>query len=288
MARLLKAKPLADEAGERIKSAVNRWKKAGIAPAVAVLLAEGDPASAAYAAAKGRLAAKLGIGYELITFASDVTKNRLLKEIRRLNEDNGVHGILLELPLPAGLDSSRLAAALDPLKDIDGITPASKLACMMNETGLRPATPQSCIQLIKSAGVTLKGSHIVVVGRGETVGRPLMQMLLHENATVTVCHSHTKDLARMIQGADVLVTAAGKVNLIMPEMVHPGLVLIDAGINMLGDESGITGDAAPQTADYVDAMSPVPGGVGTLTTALLFENALHALTLQQAAGRLQV
>ncbi|QYR22608.1 bifunctional 5,10-methylenetetrahydrofolate dehydrogenase/5,10-methenyltetrahydrofolate cyclohydrolase [Paenibacillus sp. sptzw28] len=287
MSMLLTAKPLADQSCSVIKNRVREWQLAGTNPSLAVLMVQGDPASAAYAQAKRRFADKLGIRMELLEFGREVTETRLLGEIRRLNEASDIHGIMLELPLPEGIRAETLCEAIDPLKDVDGITPANKLACLTGGPGLLPATPQSCIRLLRENGFGLQGKHVVLVGRGETVGRPLMNMLLRENATITVCHSHTPDLAVHIKHADIVIAAAGRPGLITPEMVHPQLVVIDAGINEKADGSGIVGDAAHETGRYVHAISPVPGGVGTLTTAILFENVLRAVDLLHSTGRLK-
>ncbi|WP_274653049.1 bifunctional 5,10-methylenetetrahydrofolate dehydrogenase/5,10-methenyltetrahydrofolate cyclohydrolase [Paenibacillus humicola] len=286
MVDMLKAKPLADAAQSEVAAGAARWREKGVVPGVGALLVEGDPASAYYAGAKRKMAEKLGIRFELLAFNRGVTEEELLAEIRRLNEDGGVHGIMLELPLPKTVNPRRLAEAIDPLKDVDGIAPANVQACLTGEPGIYPATPQSCIRLLHGYGYSLQRADVVVVGRGETVGRPLVPMLLREQATVTVCHSRTKDLASHVRRADIAIAAAGVPNLITPEMTHPGLVLVDAGINEKADGGGITGDVAPEAAALAAAVSPVPGGVGTLTTVILFENVLRALELQELAGRL--
>ncbi|MCQ6559322.1 bifunctional 5,10-methylenetetrahydrofolate dehydrogenase/5,10-methenyltetrahydrofolate cyclohydrolase [Paenibacillus mendelii] len=286
MAVMLKAKPLAEETGAEIAAKVNGWKAQGRNPAIATILVEGDPASLYYAQAKRRLADKLDVKFELHTFPPDVPEEQLLGTIISLNENADVHGIMLELPLPAGIRLDQLAEAIDPLKDVDGIASTNKLACLTGSPGIYPATPQSCIRLLRYYDFSLRGKHVVVIGRGETVGRPLIQMLLRENATVTICHSHTPDLGAHIRQADIVIAAAGKANLITPAMVHPKLVIVDAGINEKPDGSGIIGDVDPETAAVVHALSPVPGGVGTLTTVILFDNVMRAMELQEAAGRL--
>ncbi|UVI28980.1 bifunctional 5,10-methylenetetrahydrofolate dehydrogenase/5,10-methenyltetrahydrofolate cyclohydrolase [Paenibacillus spongiae] len=285
MAVLLKAKPLADETSARIAAKVKRWHAQGVEPAIAAILVEGDPASLYYAQAKRRLAEKLNVKFELLTFPPDVQEEPLIQTIASLNKKADVHGIMLELPLPGGIRLGRLADAIDPLKDVDGIASANKLACMIGSPGIYPATPQSCIRLLHYYQYPLRGKHVVVIGRGETVGRPLVQLLLRENATVTVCHSHTPDLSVHIRQADIIIAAAGHAGLIKKAMVHPELVVIDAGINAKIDGNGITGDVDPETANAVRAISPVPGGVGTLTTVLLFENVMRAMDLQEAEGR---
>ncbi|MDR0270653.1 cyclodeaminase/cyclohydrolase family protein [Paenibacillus sp.] len=226
---------------------------------------------------------QLGIIFDLITFEPEVTEQRLLGEIERLNRDSQVHGIMLELPLPKHISVQKCSDAIAPEKDVDGISSANKLACMTGGTGIYPATPQACIRIAKHFGFALKGKRVVLVGRGETVGRPLMQLLLRENATVTVCHSHTQNLADHIAQADFLMAAVGHAGLITADMMHPELVVIDAGINETA--TGITGDVVPEAAEAAKAVTPVPGGVGTLTTVMLFENLMLAIRLQQSSGQ---
>ncbi|WP_339324392.1 bifunctional 5,10-methylenetetrahydrofolate dehydrogenase/5,10-methenyltetrahydrofolate cyclohydrolase [Paenibacillus sp. FSL W8-0194] len=279
MSMLLKTKPLASEVSESIIEEVNRFKAKGIHPRLSVILVEGDPASAYYAKAKEKKAQQLGIAFDLISFTPEVSEQRLLDEIEKLNQNPAVHGIMLELPLPKHIRLQTCCDAIAPEKDVDGISSANKLACMTGATGIYPATPQACIRIVKHFGFSLQGKNVVLVGHGETVGRPLMQMLLRENATVTVCHYYTQNLAKHIAGADILMTATGCAGLITADMLHPELVVIDAGISET--PSGIVGDAVPEAVEAAKAVTPVPGGVGTLTTVLLFENLLHAIRLQQ-------
>ncbi|MFD2171616.1 bifunctional 5,10-methylenetetrahydrofolate dehydrogenase/5,10-methenyltetrahydrofolate cyclohydrolase [Tumebacillus lipolyticus] len=284
MAQSFKGKPVADLVREEVIQEVAVWKAGGHAPKMAVLLVEGDPASYHYAQAKGKAAEKLGIDYELHTFSSEVTEDELLKTIGQLNEDQSVHGIMLELPLPKHIDTKKATAAIDPAKDVDGLTPHNRLATVTGEAGLYPATPQACIRLLKHYGHTLAGKDVVLVGRGETVGLPLIHLLLRENATVTVCHSRTPDIGAHIRKADIAFVAVGRKRLITPEMVHPDLLVIDAGINETED-GGITGDVAPEVIDSVAGMSPTPGGVGSVTTALLFANLMRAMKLQNLQAK---
>ncbi|ASS76228.1 bifunctional 5,10-methylene-tetrahydrofolate dehydrogenase/5,10-methylene-tetrahydrofolate cyclohydrolase [Tumebacillus algifaecis] len=279
MAQAFKGKPVADVIREQVGQDVEAWKTKGHAPKMAVLLVEGDPASFHYAQAKGKAAEKLGIDYELHTFPPDVTEAELLATIGQLNDDRTVHGIMLELPLPKHIDTKKATAAIAPFKDVDGLTPHNLLATVNGSAGLYPATPQACIALLKHYGHTLAGKHVVLVGRGETVGLPLIHLLLRENATVTVCHSRTPDIGAHIRQADIAFVAVGRKNLVTPDMVHPNLLLIDAGINETED-GGIVGDVAPEVIDHVAGMSPTPGGVGSVTTALLFSNLMQAMALQ--------
>nr|WP_186445535.1 cyclodeaminase/cyclohydrolase family protein [Paenibacillus cremeus] len=273
----MKGKETADQLAGEISRQVEAWKAQGIRPLMATMLVKGDPASAYYAQAKRKVAERLGISFELREFEPEVEAEVLLQQIGEWNTDPTVHGIMVELPLPPQVDAARITAAIDPGKDVDGVTPANKLAVQTGAVGLYPATPQACIRLLKQYGYQLAGKHAVVIGRGETVGKPLVQLLLRENATVTVCHSRTTDLARHIRQADVVFTAAGSRGLVKPDMVHPKLIIIDAGINET-EEGRIAGDTLPETIDYVEAMSPVPGGVGTVTTMMLFHNLMEGMS----------
>lgn len=279
MAKRLAAKEAAEQVYAKIRLDAETWKRRGIEPRLAVLWAEGDPASAYYAKAKQKLAEKLGVAFELHAFPAAVSEAEIAERIERLNEDPAVHGIMLELPLPSGIKPERLESLIRPVKDIDGVTPANKLANLTGQAGLYPATPQACIRLLKHYGYTLEGKNVTLVGRGQTVGLPLFQMLQREHATVTVCHSRTPDIASHLAHADIAVVAVGRAGMITGEMVHVDLTLIDAGINEI--EGGrIVGDIASEACDHAEAVSPVPGGVGTLTTAILFENVLKAVALQ--------
>ncbi|PUA39826.1 bifunctional 5,10-methylene-tetrahydrofolate dehydrogenase/5,10-methylene-tetrahydrofolate cyclohydrolase [Paenibacillus elgii] len=287
MAQLLKAKEAADQVYERILKRTEEWKAAGCLPCMGVILVEGDPASLLYVRAKQKIAGRLGIAFQLKTFRPDAQESEVMRLIAEWNADSAVHGIMLELPLPKHWSQARIESAIAPQKDVDGVTPANKLATMTGLEGLYPATPQACIRLLRHYGYRLEGANVALIGRGQTVGLPLFHMLQREQATVTVCHSRTPDLAFHLRHAEVAFAAAGQPGLVTREMVHPELVLIDAGINESADGS-IAGDVSAGAAESVKAVSPVPGGVGTLTTAILFENVLKALELQaqgKVAGR---
>lgn len=280
MAKWLKSRELANQLTESIQAKVKEWNEQHMKPTLCTFLVKGDPASEYYAQSKEKFARKLGVAFLLKAFEPDVTEAELLSEIGRANEDPSIHGIMLELPMPPSIHADKLAEAIAPEKDVDGMTPANQLACFTGTRGLYPATPQSCIRILQHFDYPLKGKHVVLIGRGETVGRPLIQMLLRENVTLTVCHSHTQDLAAHIAKADILITAVGRAGLVTSEMVHEELIVVDAGINETVDGSGITGDVSPAAAERARAMTPVPGGVGTLTTVILFENLLKAVQRQ--------
>ncbi|SDW66741.1 bifunctional 5,10-methylenetetrahydrofolate dehydrogenase/5,10-methenyltetrahydrofolate cyclohydrolase [Paenibacillus sp. CF384] len=280
MAIVLKAKEAAELVYSEIAARVEEWKKEGKQPSLAILLVEGDPASAYYARSKQKIAERLGIAFRLRSFGSDVSEEELQRVITELNADDTVHGIMLELPLPAHLSAAAIEACIAPAKDIDGVTPSNKLAVYTGKgEGLYPATPQACIELLKHYGYILEGRNVVLVGRGQTVGLPLFHLLQRENATVTVCHSRTPDLGAHLKHAEIAIVAVGKPAMITKDMVHPGLTVIDAGINELADGK-ITGDAAADLGDAAAAVSPVPGGVGTLTTAILYRNLMKAIDIQ--------
>ncbi|WP_435169331.1 bifunctional 5,10-methylenetetrahydrofolate dehydrogenase/5,10-methenyltetrahydrofolate cyclohydrolase [Paenibacillus glycanilyticus] len=279
MTKLLKAKEAADQVYEGIRTKVEKWKQIGVQPHMATILVEGDPASAYYAGAKQKIAEKLGVAFTLHAFPGGVAEEELLQLVNRLNNDPTVHGIMLELPLPRHLSASTIERAISPLKDVDGVTPDNKLATVTGDTGLYPATPQSCIRLLKHYGYTLEGKNVTLVGRGQTVGLPLFHMLQRENATVTVCHSRTPNIASHLGHAEIAFVAVGRPSVVTQEMVHPNLVIIDAGINET-PEGKMIGDVAIGVQLSAAAVSPVPGGVGTLTTAILYENLLKAIDLQ--------
>jgi methylenetetrahydrofolate dehydrogenase (NADP+)/methenyltetrahydrofolate cyclohydrolase len=276
---LMKAKEAAETVYADVRRRVEELGMQGVQPRLAVVLVQGDPASAYYARAKMRVAEKLGVGFRLHEFAADVQEQELIAQIAALNDDAGVHGIMVELPLPDMVSAAAVVRAIAPGKDIDGVTPANKLAVLTGEDGLYPATPQACIRLLQHYGYTLAGKNVTLIGRGQTVGMPLMLMLQREHATVTLCHSRTPDIAAHLRRADIAFVAVGRTNTVTKAMSHPRLVIVDAGINETVD-GAIAGDVAADAADAAAALSPVPGGVGTLTTAILFENLLQAAERQ--------
>ena len=284
MTVIMKAKEAAEQTYHSIRTKVEEWKMRGVQPLMATIMVEGDPASEHNVKAKQKIAEKLGVAFVLHSFKADVTEREILERIAGLNDDPSVHGIMLELPLPDHLSTSKVVQALSPLKDIDGVTPHNKLAVVTGDAGLYPATPQACIRLLKHYGYPLEGKNVTLIGRGQTVGLPLFHMLQRENATVTVCHSRTPDIALHLGHADIAFVAVGRRNVIQRDMVHSRLVVIDAGINELEDGK-IVGDAADDVVHAVAAISPVPGGVGTLTTAILFENLMKAIDLQHGEAQ---
>jgi methylenetetrahydrofolate dehydrogenase (NADP+)/methenyltetrahydrofolate cyclohydrolase len=282
-AKEIKGAPVAEEIRAELRLEIEKAKELGYAPRLAVLLAGDDPGSVWYAQSKVKIGDKLGVKVDLTRFGGDVSEEELLQHIAALNADGTVHGILVELPLPKQLDKTKVMSAIDPKKDVDGVTAMNRGYIMGGQEGhaLVPATPLACIELIERSGVSLKGKRVTLVGRGDTVGRPLASLLITRDATVTVCHTKTLNLAEECRKAEILVAAAGRAHLVTAEMVAEGTIVIDAGINELADGS-FTGDVDFNAVkDKASAITPVPGGVGSLTTTIIMANTLRALKLQK-------
>lgn len=254
----------------------------GVIPGLAVVLVGDDPASAVYVRNKVKACEQHGIRSVLDTYPATMTQADLLARVEALNGDPAIHGILVQMPLPRHLDAHAVIEAIAPAKDVDGFSVASAGELMTGLPGLRPATPAGCMKLIESTGTDLRGKHAVVIGRSNTVGKPMALLLLQANATVTVCHSATPDLGTFTRQADVVVAAVGRRGVLRADMVKPGAVVIDVGINR--DEGGkLCGDVdfagVSQVAGWI---TPVPGGVGPMTITMLLVNTLDAA--ERAAG----
>ncbi len=283
--RLLRGGPIAASIRADLAAHVDGLRQKGVVPTLAVVVASDDGAVMAYAEAKQRSAAKLGIDIRLEIVHDRVGQTGLENLIDDLSGDPSVHGILLELPVADGLDAEAAIARIDPIKDVDGMTAVNlgHIAVGDEDKALAPATPMACIRLAAEA-TEISGKRAVVIGRGRTVGRALAPMLTTRHATVTVCHTRTPDLAAAIAPCDLVFVAAGRQALIGSTMLREGQVVIDAGINPT--EDGIVGDVAPEAAEIVGALTPVPGGVGPLTSTLVFANLLKAMHLQGVEGAL--
>lgn len=280
MAQLLDGKAVSKVLKEEIQQEIAQWKEKGVQPKLAVVLVGDDPASVVYAKSKQKVSEGLGMAFELFTMPSDTPESEVLALIERLNKDEDTHGIMIELPLPKHISKETVMAAVLPEKDVDGVHPINRGYILSGEEGLFPATPQSCIEIMLRSGVEISGKHVVIVGRGETVGKPLVFLILKHNATVTICHSRTPDLGYHTRQADILIAAVGKANLVKKDMVKPGAVVVDAGINEI--PGGICGDVDFEAVkDVAGMISPVPGGVGSLTTALIMRNVLKGIDLQR-------
>ncbi|WP_066637565.1 bifunctional 5,10-methylenetetrahydrofolate dehydrogenase/5,10-methenyltetrahydrofolate cyclohydrolase [Desulfolucanica intricata] len=279
-ATLIDGKKVAAGIREEVKAEVARLREQGIIPKLAVVLVGDDPASVVYARSKEKSCGNVGIDFELFTMPASTQEEEVLALIDRLNNDAAVHGIMIELPLPKHISKQTVLEAVSPLKDVDGVHPINRGYILSGSEGLFPATPESCIEIMLRSGIEIKGKHAVLVGRGETVGKPLVFMILGHNATVTICHSRTPDLGYHTRQADIVIAAVGKAKMITADMIKPGAVVVDAGINQL--EDGICGDVDFENAKEVaGAITPVPGGVGSLTTVLIQRNVLKAIKLQQ-------
>jgi methylenetetrahydrofolate dehydrogenase (NADP+)/methenyltetrahydrofolate cyclohydrolase len=261
----------------------------GRAPGLATVLVGEDPGSAVYVAGKQRASLEVGIVPFDHRLTADASFDQVAGELESLNADAAVNGILLQLPVPEPLDGDALTAMIDPDKDVDGLTPVNAGLLALGRPGLRPCTPAGVMELLADTGVALEGAEAVIVGRSNLFGKPMAQLLLGANATVTVCHSRTRDLNDVCARADVLIAAVGRPRLIGAGYVKPGAVVIDVGINRLtpeqaGNSSGLVGDVDfAAVAPIASAITPVPGGVGPMTIAFLLRNTLEAARLQ--AGR---
>jgi methylenetetrahydrofolate dehydrogenase (NADP+)/methenyltetrahydrofolate cyclohydrolase len=251
----------------------------GVRPGLATVLVGDDPGSAIYVANKQKASDEVGIAGFDHRLPADTPEAEVAELIDRLNADDAVSGILLQLPTPAQIDGSAMTARIDPDKDVDGLTPISAGRLALGVPGLRPCTPQGIIELLDDAGVALEGAEAVVVGRSNLVGKPVAQLLLARNATVTLCHSRTRDLPAVCGRADVLVAAVGVPELVRGDWVKPGAAVIDVGVNRT--DSGLVGDVAfAEAAERAGAITPVPGGVGPMTIAMLLRNTVAAARVQ--------
>jgi len=279
VATILDGRRVATQIKDELKSQVGGWRAGGHTPKLVSLLIGNAPDALVYVRTKEKLCRELGIAFEGRQLSADVTTEKVLAVIDELNAAPSVHGIIVELPLPAALNRAAVLEAVSPLKDVDGSHPLNRGYLMARMQGLYPATPLACISILERAGIEVAGRHAVIVGRGETVGKPLIHLLLQRDATVTVCHTKTHDLAMHTRQADLLFVAAGRARLITREMVKPGAVVVDAGINATPD--GICGDVDfAGVSEVAGAITPVPGGVGSLTPVMLLVNLLQAMRLQ--------
>jgi methylenetetrahydrofolate dehydrogenase (NADP+) / methenyltetrahydrofolate cyclohydrolase len=286
VAEILDGKAVAAEVRAEVAEGVAQLKEHGVPVRLDVVLVGEDPASVTYVSSKERDAAEVGIVSRVHRFPGDVLQEQLAALVGRLNGDPSVSGFFIQLPLPAGLDAVPLISRIDPAKDVDGLSPISAGRLAVGLPSLLPCTPHGIIRLLKAHGVELAGAEAVVVGRSNLVGKPLAQMLLREDATVTVCHSRTRDLPSVTRRADVLLVAAGQREMVGVEHVKQGAAVVDVGIHRR-EEGGLVGDVRFEEVEpIVGWISPVPGGVGPMTRAMLLHNALRAArTTAEAALR---
>ena len=280
---ILHGKPVQERVLAEVKAGVERLAQTrAVTPTLAVVLIGEDPASQIYVRNKKRAADAVGIAARDCLYPQGIAQAELDTLLRGLSADPGVHGILLQLPLPKGLDEPQALAAIDPEKDVDGLHPTNLGRLLAGERGTVPCTPAGCLEILDHYGAKLEGAEAVVVGRSRLVGKPLAQLLLARNATVTTCHTRTRDLAEHTRRADVLCVAAGRPRMITGDMVKDGAWVIDVGVNRL-DTGKLAGDVDFESVEpRAGGVTPVPGGVGLLTIAMLLRNTLAAAQRQAA------
>jgi methylenetetrahydrofolate dehydrogenase (NADP+)/methenyltetrahydrofolate cyclohydrolase len=302
MARILDGAAFAAAIKQEVAAEVSELAAHGVRPGLAAVLVGHVAASEIYVRSKVQACAELGIYSDLITPAADVSTEAMLDLVATLNARDDIDGILIQLPLPHQVDSKRLLDAIDPAKDVDGFHPVNAGRLLAGRAALAPCTPAGVMEILKRSNTPISGQHAVVVGRSDIVGKPVAILLLHENATVTICHSKTRDLPAITRQADILVAAIGRPGFITPGMVRPGATLVDVGINRLttreefdrffkGDAkreaafekrgSVIVGDIDPRAFEMAGAYTPVPGGVGLLTIAMLMSNTVRAAKMRR-------
>ena len=280
-ARIIDGKAIADDLFAKVTEAVHRLtQQHGIEPGLTVVLVGNNPASEIYVRSKSVKTVAAGMRSSMHKLPDTTTEEELLQVVHQLNEDSATHGILVQLPLPPQIDAQKVIAAIDPAKDVDGFHPVNAGRLATGLPALVPCTPLGCIRLAKTVHPSLAGLEAVVIGRSNIVGKPLAQLLLGENATVTVAHSHTRDLPAVARRADLLFAAVGRAEMIRRDWIKPGATVIDVGINRVpadGGKSRVVGDVAfAEAAELAGAITPVPGGVGPMTIACLMLNTLRA------------
>lgn len=292
-ARIIDGKQMASDIREELKAVVSEMKRHGVTPGLGVILVGEDPASSSYVTAKERACEEIGVFSDDNRIPADTTQAELLELIGRMNRDERIDGILVQLPLPRHIDESAALLAVSPEKDVDGFHPVNVGRMVLGEKAFLPCTPHGVVEMLARSGVRTEGAHVVVVGRSNIVGKPVANLLLqkkkHANATVTICHTGTRDMGRFTCQADILIVAAGRPATVTADMVKDGAVVIDVGVNRVSDASRKTGfrlvgdvdfDAVKEKASLI---TPVPGGVGPMTIAMLLAN-----TVESARRRLKV
>lgn len=275
-AEIISGKELAQQKRAEMKEEVEQLKKVGITPGLSVILIGDDPASHSYVKGKVKACEEVGIYSLLIKKPKETTQDELLKIIHELNENDDIHGILVQLPLPGHISEKAVIEAISPEKDVDGFHPINVGKMMIGEESFLPCTPYGIVEMIKSKNIEIEGKHVVVIGRSNIVGKPVGQLLLKENATVTYCHSRTKNIQEFTKQADIVIAAVGKAHLFGKEYFKEGAVVIDVGVNRL--ESGkLVGDVIfDEVKEIASYITPVPGGVGPMTITMLLANTIQA------------
>ncbi len=285
-AQIIDGKQVAADMRAELKDEVARLKKQGIVPGLGVILVGDDPASKSYVTAKERTCEEIGIYSDDNRLAADTSQEDLMALVEKMNKDPKIHGILVQLPLPKGLNEAEVLLAIDPAKDVDGFHPMNVGKMVVGEKAFQPCTPHGVIQLLIRSGVKIEGANVVIVGRSNIVGKPLANMLIQKrpnrNATVTVCHTRTKDLAHHTRQADIVIAAAGKPNTVTADMIKEGAVVIDVGVNRVEDPTKKQGYRLVGDVDFeavkekASLITPVPGGVGPMTITMLLYNTVES------------
>ncbi len=273
---IINGKEIGQEIRKSVEVRVNALKEQGITPGLAVILVGDNPASKTYVANKQKSCEAIGMFSELILMPEDTTQDALLDQIRDLNNRQDIHGILVQLPLPKHIDEDAVIATISPEKDVDGFSPISVGKMMLGQDTYLPCTPFGVMKLLEHSGIDVAGKHAVIVGRSHIVGKPMGQLLLQKDATVTYTHSKTPDLTSFTKQADILIAAVGRANFITKEHIKPGAVVIDVGINR-DENNKLCGDVNFADVDGIAShITPVPGGVGPMTITMLLENTVQA------------
>jgi len=304
-ARILNGIAIRDEIYAELKQEIAALSAAGIRPGLAAVLVGENPASQIYVRSKIAACEQLGLGSWQLTPSATATTDELLAVIAEVNARDDVDGILVQLPLPPHVDTKRVLESVDPAKDVDGFHPVNLGRLVSGRPGLVACTPAGCMEILRRSGISVEGANAVVVGRSDIVGKPMALLLMHANATVTICHSKTRDLPGVVRRADIVIAAIGRAAMIEADWVSPGATVIDVGINRVVDayeaqrifakfpaklaqfhEKGsvLVGDVHPAAAEVAGAITPVPGGVGPLTIAMLMSNTVRAARLRRAGG----
>jgi methylenetetrahydrofolate dehydrogenase (NADP+)/methenyltetrahydrofolate cyclohydrolase len=281
---ILEGNVVAEKILADVRTGVAKLQARGVTPSLAVLLLGNDPASGLYVRSKKRMAASVGIASPDYVYADGLSREQLLALIDRLNADPTIHGILPQLPLPTGIDEDEIIARIAPEKDVDGIHPVNMGRLLAGHPSVLPCTPAGCMEILDHYGAKLEGAEAVMIGRSRIVGKPLAQLLLARHATVTMCHTRTRDVASHARRADVLCVAAGRAGIVTADMVKPGAWVIDVGNTQLPSGKWV-GDVDFEGVSQIAHVTPVPGGVGPMTRAMLMRNTLLAAERQLAARR---
>ena len=282
-ARILEGKEFSLKIKEEAKSGVEELKnKFGVTPSLAVVIVGENPASQVYVRNKHKTCEELGIRSEVVEMSESTTKEELIAKIDEMNADKSINGILVQLPLPTAIKAheEEILNRIDPLKDVDGFHPYNVGRLVTGSPTLVPCTPAGCLKMLDLAGIEIDGKRAVIIGRSNIVGKPMLHLLMSRHATVTVCHSHTKNLPEVTREADILVAAIGKPKFVTADMIKPSAVIVDVGINRIAPKK-LVGDVDFDNAkEIASAITPVPGGVGLLTVAMLMQNVIKATRLQ--------